>query len=195
MEVAELSKSRGISDELAFYWWVPYVLSKHDRLIATINSMVNKPTQKYGVQVSHNLQHAKDIDNSNGNKLLVDTIKTEIYNVSLVFEILNEGEKAPPGWNPESGHINFDGKIDFTRKARWFKDSNKTPDIDRSTYDGVVSYDSVILVFTYAVLSNISITSTEICNVYLRATSSEKRYIICGVDFGLEYVDKVVLIQ
>ena len=55
-----------------------------------INSIVKKATRKYGTQVPCNLQHAREIDRSNGNKLWADYIKTEIFNLSVAFEILNE---------------------------------------------------------------------------------------------------------
>ena len=44
-----------------------------------------------------------------------------MHNVSIAFELLEKGDKAPPGWKPSSGHIIFDVKMDFTRKARWFR--------------------------------------------------------------------------
>jgi hypothetical protein len=42
--------------------------------------------------------------------------------------------------------------MDFTRKARWVLDGHRTPDIVGSTYDGVVSRESVRIAFTYAAL-------------------------------------------
>ena len=72
-----------------------------------------------------------------------DTVKKEMYNVSIAFQILGEGEKPPPGWSKSSGHIIFDVKMDFTRKARWVKDGHKTPEPEWSTYAGFVSRDSV----------------------------------------------------
>ena len=88
----------------------------------------------------------------------------------------------------------FDLKIDFTRKASWVKDGNKTPALDSSTYTGVVSRDSVRILFTYAALNSIPVTAADIQNIYLQAPSSEKHYIICDVKFGLEHVGKIVLI-
>ena len=50
-----------------------------------------------------------------------------MYNVGIAFEVLREGEKAPPGWSKVTGHLVFDVKMDFTRKARWVLDGHKTP--------------------------------------------------------------------
>ena len=40
-------------------------------------------------------------------------------NVSVVaFEIVENGKPAPVGWTKTSGHLIWDLKMDFTRKAR-----------------------------------------------------------------------------
>ena len=84
--------------------------------------------------------------------------------------------------------------MDFTRKARWVKDGHKTPDPIGSNYSGVVSRESVRIVLTYAALNDIDVQTGDIKNAYLQAPSSEKHYIICGAEFGLENVGKVALI-
>ena len=84
--------------------------------------------------------------------------------------------------------------MDFTRKARWVKDGHRTPDPDQSTYAGVVSRESVRIVLTYDALNDVIVIACDIKNAYLQAPSSEKHYIICGLEFGLENVDKVTLI-
>eukprot|EP00957_Ditylum_brightwellii_P148896 11336908-Ditylum_brightwellii.AAC.1 len=62
----------------------------------------------------------------------------------------------PTGQNMVTGHIIFDVKMDFTRKAIWVLDGHKTPD---------------------------------------QAFSSQKHYIVCGAEFGLENVGKQALIS
>ena len=47
----------------------------------------------------------------------------------------------------------------------------------------------------YATLNNLDVTVADIQNAYLQAPSSEKHYIICGNEFGLENVGKQVLIK
>ena len=94
-----------------------------------------------------------------------------------------------------SGHLVFDVKMDFTRKARWVKDGHKTSDPEQSTYAGVVSRESVRIALTYAALNNIGVTACDIKNAYLQAPSSERHYIVCGYEFGIENVGKVALIR
>ena len=89
----------------------------------------------------------------------------------------------------------FDVKMDFTGKDRWVLDGHKTSDPIGSTYAGVVSRESVQIAFTYAALSDIEVFAADIRNAYLQAPSSQKDYIICGAEFGLENVGKVALIH
>ena len=71
-----------------------------------------------------------------------------MHNVGVAFEVLEEGQKAPQGWNRVTGHLVFDVKMDFTRKARWVLDGHKTPDPIDSTYAGVFFRESVRIAFT-----------------------------------------------
>eukprot|EP00957_Ditylum_brightwellii_P089790 6838946-Ditylum_brightwellii.AAC.1 len=76
--------------------------------------------------------------------------------------------------------------MDFTRKARWVLDGHRTVNPIGSTYAGVVSCESVRIAFTYASLNDLSVCTADIRNAYLRAPLSQKDYIICGPEFGLE---------
>lgn len=195
VQVAEFAVARGIQDEPAFSWWVPYTLRKRDRIISAVNSRVRKATHKYGVEIPTSVEHAQSLDEKNGNDMWAKAIKKEMYNVSVAFEILHNGKKAPPGWTKSSGHMVYDVKMDLTRKARWVKDGHRTKDPDSCTYAGVVSRESVRIALTYAALNDVPVTCADIRNAYLQAPSSEKHYIICGPEFGLENVGKVALIR
>ena len=116
-------------------------------------------------------------------------------NVGIDFTVLDNGINPPPGWRKASGHLVFDVDMDFTRKARCVKDGHRTPDPTTSAYAGVVSRESVRVALTYAALMNIEVMAADIHNAYLQAPLSEKDYIICGPDFGLENVGKVALIK
>jgi hypothetical protein len=60
--------------------------------------------------------------------------------VGVVFEVLEEEMKAPIGWSKVTGHLVWDVKMDFTRKARWVLDGHKTPNPIGSTYAGVWTF-------------------------------------------------------
>ena len=115
-------------------------------------------------------------------------------NVAVAFEILEDGDPIPVGCTKSSGHLVFDVKMDFTRKARWVKNGHLTKDPVQSTFSGVVSRESVRIAMTYAALNEVPIMTYDIRNAYLQAPSSEKHYIICGAEFGLENIGKIALI-
>ena len=85
--------------------------------------------------------------------------------------------------------------MDFTRKARWVKDGHRTPDLITSSYAGVVSRESVQIALTHAAMHGIETLAADIRNAYLQAPSSEKDFIICGPEFGLENCGRVALIR
>ena len=60
-------------------------------------------------------------------------------NVSVAFKFKHHGYKPPPDQIETSGHLIWDVKMNFTRKARWVKDGHKTADIVSLSFAGVVS--------------------------------------------------------
>ena len=151
-------------------------------------------THKYGIEVPRSINHAKELDKKNGNTLWMDGLNKEMTNVSIAFDFQDHGVKPPPGYTKSSGHLIWDLKMDFTRKARWVKDGHRTPDPTTSNYAGVVSRESVRIAFTYAALNGLDVFATDVQNAYLQAPTSEKHYIICGDEFGIEHRGKVAII-
>ena len=119
----------------------------------------------------------------------------EMYNVGVAFKILAEGQPAPRGWHKVTGHLVWDVKMDFTHKARWVLDGHKTLDAEGSTYAGVVSRESIRIVFLYAALNGLDVFSADIHNAYLQAPLLRKDYVICGAEFGIENIGHVGLIH
>ena len=64
------------------------------------------------------IAHAKQLYTKNGNIYCQDAISKEMANVGIAFAIQYEVVKTPPDWIKASGHLIFDVKMDFTRKAR-----------------------------------------------------------------------------
>ena len=62
-------------------------------------------------------------------------------------------------------------------------------------YAGGVSHASVHIAFMYAALNGLDIFTADIRNACLQAVSSQKYFIICGPEFGLENAGRVVLIH
>ena len=194
VEVAEFAATRGIDGEAAFQWWVPYTLRKRDRIISAVTARVAKTTHKYGVKVPRSVHEAFRLDEENGNTIWRDALNKEMDNLKVAFDILPNDKAMPPGYTKASGHIIFDVRMTLERKARWVKDGHKTPEPEWSTYAGVVSRESVRIALTYAALNNLPVCGCDIQNAYLQAPASEKHYIICGPEFGLENEGKRAII-
>ena len=195
IETAEYARVRGISNEPAFPWWVPYTLRKREVILAAVKNQIRRMAQKYGVEIPRDVKHVHEIDARNGNTLCRDALKKEMYNVGVAFEILDEGVHAPHGWKQVTGHLVRDVKTDFTRRARWILNRHKTPDLIGSTYAGVVSSESVHIALTYAALNDLDVFAANIRNAYLQAPSSQKDYIMCGPEFGVENIGRTALIH
>ena len=69
VDVAEFAKARGIVDEPAFSWWVPYTLRKRDMILSAVKARVRKATQKYGIELPRSTKHAYRTDSENDNTL------------------------------------------------------------------------------------------------------------------------------
>ena len=113
---------------------------------------------------------------------------------SRVRLILSQ-RKAPARWTKVTGHLVWDVKMDFTCKARWVLDGHKTADPEGLTYANVVLCESEWIALTYTALNGLDVCATDIQNAYLQVPSSQKDYIICGPEFGLENIGKVALIH
>ena len=85
VETAEYTRARGISNEPAFAWWVPYTLSKREVILAAVKNQIRKMTHKYGIKIPRDVEHAHEIDLMNGNTMWRDALKEEMYNVGVAF--------------------------------------------------------------------------------------------------------------
>ena len=192
--VAEYATTHAIANEPAFAWWVPHTLRKRDAIVSVVR--MRKTTHKYGIELPRSVTHAYELDAQNGNDFWAASIRKEMTNVGIAFEILSPGQTAPPGWSKASGHLVFDVKMSLERKSRWVLDGHLTADPTHiSTFAGVVSRESVRIALTYAALNGIDVFAGDIRNAYLQAPSSQKDYIVCGPEFGLENVGRIALIR
>lgn len=194
VDVAEYAVSRNISHYPAFAWWVDYVIKKKRAIISSVKARTTKKSHKYGIEVPKSIEDAMRIDHETGTTYWKDALDKEMFEVGRAIDILDEGVAAPVGYTKSSGHLIFDIKMDLSRKARWVKDGHKTPDSTTSSYAGVVSRESVRIALTYAHLHGLDVCAADVKNAYLQAPSSEKHYIICGPEFGIEKQGRVGVI-
>ena len=118
LEVEEFATATDIADEAAFCWQIPCTLRRRERIIATVNKLVKRTSQKYSVEVPTAIEHAYRIDRVNKNTFWRDAINKEMTNLTVAFDILREGQSPSPGYTKASGHIIFDFRMTLERKAR-----------------------------------------------------------------------------
>ena len=184
VEVAEFAIATGIDREPAFAYWIKHTIKKRNSIISAVKARVPRMTHKYGIEVPKSVNHAKEIDSKNGNSLWMDALQLEMKTILIAFQIKPEGSTPPAGYTKSSGHIIWDVKMDFTRKARWVKNGHLTRDPSTSTFAGVVSRESIRILLTYAALNNLDVWAADVKSAYLQAPTSERHYIICGPEFG-----------
>ena len=162
----EYARMKGIADEPAFSWWIPYTIKKRDQIISAVNCRVKKKTHKYRLEVPRTVEVAYLLDQKNKNTYWREAIKKEMRNVVVAFHILDSGVNVPGGYAQLGVHMVFDVKLDLTRKARLVADGHLTPDPIESTYAGVVSRESVKIALTYAALLDLDLWAADIMNAF-----------------------------
>ena len=80
-----LRKARGISTEPVLIWWVRHTLRKRDVIISSVKSRIFRTTHKYGTEIPTSIEHARKLDEANGNDFWRKAIKKEMMNVGIAF--------------------------------------------------------------------------------------------------------------
>ena len=76
--------------------------------------------------------------------------------------------------------------MDFTSKSRWIKDGHRTPNTTAPNYAGVVSREIILVLLTHSDFHIVSVKAAYIQNACLQDPTSEKHYIICVPELGIE---------
>ena len=94
---------------------------------------------KYCMKILTSITDAYDIDRENGNTVWRDMITRKMENVSVAFEVLEDGKKPSAAHKQVSFHMICDIKMDFTRKSRLVAKGCRTLNPVTSTYAGAYS--------------------------------------------------------
>jgi hypothetical protein len=196
IEVAEYAVGHNLCEEPAFAWWVPFTLRKRNKIVASIKTRAKhrKKDYKFGIELPRTIKRALEKDKETGTTFWADAIAKEMKHVRPAFNILEENTKAPPGSKFIRCHMNFEIKMDFTRKARFVAGGHMTDPPTSLTYSSVVARDSVRLAFLIAAMNDLDLLSADIGNAYLNAYTKEKVHTECGLEFGHEFVGQTAII-
>jgi len=118
MQTAEYVTQSKISQELAFTWWVGYVLSKWNQIIGKTKSKYWLHTHKFGIQIPKFIEEVKRLNQQNGNTLWWEVICKEMWNIQIAFEEW-EGDKnqIPAVCQKVNCHVIFDLKFSHNTSA------------------------------------------------------------------------------
>ena len=188
VELAEFAVMKGIDDQPAFAWWIPYTLKKRDTIISKLKTKYWERTHKYGIKIPKTMAEALRYDRENGNTLWYDAIKKEMKNVRIAFEKYGGDIKDLIDYERITCHIIFDVKLSegFRRKARFVADGHKVETPPSVSYSSVVARDSVRICLMLAALNELDVLCVDIQNAYLTAPNREKVYMLAGPEFGDE---------
>ena len=138
------------------------MIKKHNKIISAVASRVGIKNMKYCMKIPTSITEAYDIDKENGNILWREAIKREMENVSVAFEVLEDGKRPSAANKQVPLHMIFDIKMDFTRKTRLVEEGCRNLKPLTSTYAGVVSRETVRIAFTDAALNGLDVWSADV---------------------------------
>ena len=154
-----------------------------------------KPTYKFVVRVPDSVQHAKHLNEKNGNTLWQDAISKELAELDEyeTFQALRKGVDVPEDYKRIPYRIVFDVKFDLRRKARLVAGGHRTDVPSEDVYSGLVSIDSVRLALFLSILNDMRSCAADIGNAFLHGRSRERYAIRAGQEFGT-YAGCILLI-
>jgi len=143
LHVIDYVHLHNLQDEPAFAWWIPMYTQYRDRIIKSVKTRTAKRNVKFGIKIPTSVEDALKIDRETNTTYWGDAIEKEMRNNRVAFQILSPNEKVPQWYKFIRCHMNFEIKMDFTRKARFVTGGHMTDPPSFLTYSSVVSRDSV----------------------------------------------------
>ena len=155
---------------------------------AILRRVVNKlrPTiKKHGLEVPRNAKHAFEIDKQKGNNFWKNAIDKELatMNKNQVFEILPQGQRAPPGYKFAPLHMVFDVKPGGVGKARFVAGGHVVDASSYPVYASVLKSENFRILLTIASDNKLQVVTGDIGGAYLNAPAKEKIYSKAAPEF------------
>ena len=105
--------------------------------------------------------------------------------VKVAFDILEDDQNIPLGYQYMECHMIFDIKLDgFQRKARLVTGGHMTEAPTVMMYASIVSHESVQIALTVAALNDLDVMTSDIQNAYLTAPCEEHIWTTLGPEFS-----------
>ena len=110
----------------------------------SVNKRYLKQTHKFGIRLPKSVKEAYEIDRQTNTTYWSYVIKKEMKTVDVAFEVLEDDENLPVGYQYMECHMVFDIKMgSLQRKARMVGGGHMTDLPSVHTFASIVSQDSV----------------------------------------------------
>ena len=110
------------------------------------------------------------------------------------FIVLEDHQPLPEGYEQIPYHFVFDAKFDGRKKGRLVAGGHKAPFVpENETYSGVVSIETIRMVFVLAAMNNLDVCAADISTAFLYGKTREKIYVIAGKEFGRNEGKRMIL--
>ena len=98
IKTAEFSRTRGTDDKPVFIWWILYIIRKRNIIIGQGNSRgVLRITHKYSFELPYSIAQSKKLDKDNKTPLWSKSLNKEMFNVDVVFKVLDDSQNTVVG--------------------------------------------------------------------------------------------------
>ncbi|KAL7476432.1 hypothetical protein ACHAW6_002297 [Cyclotella cf. meneghiniana] len=184
LQVAEFAFATGIAnEELAFNWWVIWVLKKRDQIISLW-------THTFGIELPKTVEEAYTIDKATGTTFWQNAIELEMKmkNVWVAFDVLLDGVAS----SSNHQYMNVTSSLmseDFCCKARLIAGGHMTNAPATLTYASIMSQETLCIVLFVAVLNYVEIWAADVLNAYITVPWIEKIWTTLGKEF------KAIIVQ
>ena len=91
---------------------------------------------------------------------------------------MEDKDKVPVGYNKAYSHLVFDDRMTLENKDGCFKDGNRNPELEWSTFAGVVSRYVARIALTYASMNDLPTCACDVQNDNFQEPSSEKHHFL-----------------
>eukprot|EP00957_Ditylum_brightwellii_P066771 5067094-Ditylum_brightwellii.AAC.1 len=140
--------------------------------------------------------HAIELEKKNGNTLWQDAMAKEVKSLTDMdcFEFHKKGNVPKEDYQHTTLHMVFNVKQDLQHKAQLVTEGHLIDILDNEVYSSMVKGISVKLLHVIAHSACLDALCSDIGNTYVNAYTTEKVYVVAGLEFGEENVGKIVMI-
>jgi hypothetical protein len=155
------------------------------------------PQFKHGVQVPQSIEQAIKLNKANGDTAWQDANKKEMSQLARIncFDFKPANHNLGNDYQKTKLLLIFGVKQAFRQKAQLVAGGHLVDDLDKDSYSLRVKGVSVKILHVLAHQQDQNQLCGDVTNAFVQAYINKKVYAVAGLEFGLESVDKILIIQ